>query len=313
MTVVYAETNFILELAYLQEQHASCEHLLALAESGQIRLAIPAFSLMEAQSAFASRSLLRDRAREALAQPVREIGRSLPYKFAGEASWRIIIALLSKTTREEGDRLKAVLDRILGSAELIPLETTVLKEIDTYGQQSLLSGCKSKKCNWLHVDSSDIRNIAGENSSESAIFSNRLTLRICNIVWAFDTRGDMRRGGLASMLDFSWSRTFTQFKSFLRRWPRKTHRRNGLQEPVISLTGQQWTTIQAAARGCGGVRGGDESPGTHRPCGQLLPEPEREGLRQRGDSGRLATARMPADRPLRPGARVHPEPAVALA
>jgi len=135
MTVVYAETNFILELAYLQEQHASCEHLLALAESGQIRLVIPAFSLMEAQSAFASRSLLRDRAREALAQPVREIGRSLPYKFAGEAAWRIIIALLSRTTEEEDDRLKAVLDRILRSAELIPLETVVLKEIDAYGQQ----------------------------------------------------------------------------------------------------------------------------------------------------------------------------------
>jgi hypothetical protein len=27
MIYVYTETNFILELAYLQEQHASCQHL----------------------------------------------------------------------------------------------------------------------------------------------------------------------------------------------------------------------------------------------------------------------------------------------
>jgi hypothetical protein len=47
---------------------------------------------------------------------------------------------------------------------------------------SLVSGYKSKSCNWLHVGSSDIRNFAGENACESSIFSKRLTLRICNIV-----------------------------------------------------------------------------------------------------------------------------------
>ncbi len=50
------------------------------------------------------------------------------------------------------------------------------------GVGSLVSGYKSKSCNWLHVDSSDIRTFADEKACESSIFSKRLTLRICNIV-----------------------------------------------------------------------------------------------------------------------------------
>jgi predicted nucleic acid-binding protein len=41
------ETNFLLELAYLQDEHEACEHLLDLVERGQIRFAIPAFCIVE--------------------------------------------------------------------------------------------------------------------------------------------------------------------------------------------------------------------------------------------------------------------------
>ena len=44
---VYVESNFVLELALLQEQHASCEALLRLCEEGGIQLVIPAYSLAE--------------------------------------------------------------------------------------------------------------------------------------------------------------------------------------------------------------------------------------------------------------------------
>ncbi|MGB6295983.1 MAG: hypothetical protein WBF90_07325 [Rivularia sp. (in: cyanobacteria)] len=42
---VYVESNFVLELALLQEQHKSCQELLDLAEIKKIRLIVPAFSL----------------------------------------------------------------------------------------------------------------------------------------------------------------------------------------------------------------------------------------------------------------------------
>ena len=44
---VYVESNFVLELALLQEQFASCEKMLGLCRSGDIPLVIPAYSLAE--------------------------------------------------------------------------------------------------------------------------------------------------------------------------------------------------------------------------------------------------------------------------
>lgn len=44
---VYVESNFVLELALLQEQHESCQELLDLAQVKQITLIVPAFSLAE--------------------------------------------------------------------------------------------------------------------------------------------------------------------------------------------------------------------------------------------------------------------------
>ena len=44
---IYVETNFVLELVFEQEQHASCEQILALCESGRSRLLIPTYCLAE--------------------------------------------------------------------------------------------------------------------------------------------------------------------------------------------------------------------------------------------------------------------------
>jgi hypothetical protein len=44
---VYVESNFVLQLALLQEFHASSEAILQLCEAGSARLVIPAFSLIE--------------------------------------------------------------------------------------------------------------------------------------------------------------------------------------------------------------------------------------------------------------------------
>ena len=44
---VYVETNFVLELAVLQEQHSSCDKILSLCEENRIELILPAYSLAE--------------------------------------------------------------------------------------------------------------------------------------------------------------------------------------------------------------------------------------------------------------------------
>lgn len=45
---IFVEANFLIELALKQEESGPCEELFALAESGVVRLIVPAFSLVEA-------------------------------------------------------------------------------------------------------------------------------------------------------------------------------------------------------------------------------------------------------------------------
>ena len=40
---VYVETNFLLELVLSQEQHQSCDEIIALCQSASISLTLPAF------------------------------------------------------------------------------------------------------------------------------------------------------------------------------------------------------------------------------------------------------------------------------
>jgi len=47
--IVYVETNFLLEIAYQQDECESCREILALARQGRVALAVPAFSLIEAR------------------------------------------------------------------------------------------------------------------------------------------------------------------------------------------------------------------------------------------------------------------------
>ena len=44
---IFVESNFVLELAFRQEQHPSCDGLLGLAESRSVELLVPAYALIE--------------------------------------------------------------------------------------------------------------------------------------------------------------------------------------------------------------------------------------------------------------------------
>jgi len=44
---IYVETNFVLELAFEQEQCSSCNQILQLCEAGRANLVVPAYSLAE--------------------------------------------------------------------------------------------------------------------------------------------------------------------------------------------------------------------------------------------------------------------------
>lgn len=122
---VYVESNFVLELALMQEEHEDCEGILSLCASAKVQLVLPAFSIAEPYETL----VRRDKSRNQLAQNVdtelRELGRSKPYK-AETSAYQTVTNLLLKSGEEEKDRLFQIRDRLLETAEIIPLGKDVL-------------------------------------------------------------------------------------------------------------------------------------------------------------------------------------------
>lgn len=125
MIFVYVETNFILEMAFTQEQVDSCESILAICESGKAKLIIPSFSIGECFEALVRKAKARKELASKISQELKQISRSGSYRDEVEATLGIT-ALLVRSSEEDESRLDVVLRRILLVAEVIPLDATVI-------------------------------------------------------------------------------------------------------------------------------------------------------------------------------------------
>jgi len=93
--IVYVETNFLLELAYLQERYGSCEEILRLARINAITLVMPAFCVAEARSTWRRRVSERQEFHRAFKVHLRTITRSEPYRALKDEFEEISEALAS--------------------------------------------------------------------------------------------------------------------------------------------------------------------------------------------------------------------------
>ncbi len=124
--IVYVESNFVLELAYLQEEHESCEETLGLAQEGRIELVLPAYSVGEPYDSWVRRSKQRAELHERLSRELNELSRSKPYvEMLGE--FQEITKTLLESGEEEKERLDNAVSRILETAVVIPIEREVIK------------------------------------------------------------------------------------------------------------------------------------------------------------------------------------------
>ena len=128
---IYLESNFVLELALLQEQSVSCEQILNLGEAGRVRLAVPAYSLAEPYETLVRRQRQRKRTKEALDGELRQLSRSAAYEDQ-LGRFRDLTALLISSADEEARRLEEVRSRLIETADLIPLEASVLAAAARY-------------------------------------------------------------------------------------------------------------------------------------------------------------------------------------
>src|SRR5438034_9083800 len=98
--IVYVESNFVLELAYLQETRSACAGILALAEAGSISMVVPAFCLIECRMSWSLKAKRRAIVNEDLQSQIRELARSAPYTNIIEQSREITAALIESSEED---------------------------------------------------------------------------------------------------------------------------------------------------------------------------------------------------------------------
>jgi predicted nucleic acid-binding protein len=123
--IVYVETNFLLELAYLQERCESCRVIMELGRTGVITLALPAVSAAEARATWYRRADDRRQFHAALQKHIREISRSEPFRSLVDQS-QDVVAVLVAGGEESRNRLESAIDALAAYATIIPLTSDIV-------------------------------------------------------------------------------------------------------------------------------------------------------------------------------------------
>jgi predicted nucleic acid-binding protein len=124
---IYAETNFVLELTFEQEQCSSCEQILALCETRQATLILPAYSLAEPHEKLTRQSRNRRELQQLLEAELRQLSRTASYASRIQ-SIQDIASLLVQSNEEERHRFSQYRQHILEFGEIISLTADILKE-----------------------------------------------------------------------------------------------------------------------------------------------------------------------------------------
>jgi predicted nucleic acid-binding protein len=124
---IYVETNFVLELAFEQEQCASCEQILQLCETGQAKLIIPAYSLAEPHEKLSRQAKSRRDLQQLLDAELRQLSRTASY-VRRIKSIQDIASLMVQSNEEERQRFVQCRERLFNIGEVIVLTADVLME-----------------------------------------------------------------------------------------------------------------------------------------------------------------------------------------
>ena len=123
--IVYVETNFLLELAYLQERCASCDEILQMAASDRINLILPAFSIAEARATWQRRASERREVHASLQKHIREISRSEPFRSLNEQSREVVAALVAHGEQAR-ERLEEAVQAVERHGTIVALSSEIV-------------------------------------------------------------------------------------------------------------------------------------------------------------------------------------------
>ena len=117
---VYVETNFLLCLVFREQEAAACAAILHLARRGLVRLAIPAFCLVEPAGTLVRRDAQRSRIVQETQRLHLEIARGSGRRRADLTVQRHrLVAALDKIGKDEARRLRRCRERTVACAQVI--------------------------------------------------------------------------------------------------------------------------------------------------------------------------------------------------
>ena len=188
---VYVESNFVLELALAQEQHASCERILTLCEAGDIRVVVPSYSIVEPYETLLRRHLGRKGLKDSLDLELQQLSRTSGYaqRLSG---FEALTALLVDSAKEEIQRLESVRVRLLSCATVIALEASILSIASQHQERHDLSTQDAI------VYASVLSHLGSVEGGAQSCFLTRdtdfddpniiegLQARRCKVIWRFD-------------------------------------------------------------------------------------------------------------------------------
>jgi predicted nucleic acid-binding protein len=189
---LYVESNFVLEIALGQEQAAAAEKLLDAAETGEIEIAIPGFSLSEPFSRVTRTNRERSRIASQFDDHVNQMARSAPHH-SEVKSLREIPSLVATIIRRETDLLIHTIERILAVSRQLNLNLETFNNAMTLRKTSGMTPedaivIELVIADLLHNPSNQRHLFANRNRkdfSEPAIASSLSNLG-CDLVWSFD-------------------------------------------------------------------------------------------------------------------------------
>jgi len=123
--IIYAESNFVLELALLQKEHQSCQKILSFCETDNIHLLLPAMCLTEPLETLVRRAKNRKSLASQLEIEIKQLSRTALYSVQLD-TLQEVTALLLQSREDEMLRLFCELENILKVAEIIPMVPEIL-------------------------------------------------------------------------------------------------------------------------------------------------------------------------------------------
>lgn len=130
--ILYVETNFIIELAFTQEEYDECRSILDLTKAQtDIDLVLPVFCMGEAYEASVRKWRHRRELSNAVSTEVGQLGRSKPYR-TRRGEFRKLTGLLVRSIEDQQRGLEATLGEVLETARVLPLERATFERAMEY-------------------------------------------------------------------------------------------------------------------------------------------------------------------------------------